>query len=68
MSAKNDIQPSGEKLRRAVKWLSEMTQACPDKSRQAIISEAVVRFDLSPKEGQFLSSKFGDSAGAENPK
>ncbi len=61
MAAANDIQPSGEKMRQAVKWLSEMTQTYPDKSRQEIIREAEVRFDLSPRESEFLSSKFGDT-------
>ena len=67
MSVSGDVQPSGEKMRNAVKWLSEMTQAYPDKSRQDIINEAETRFDLSPKESQFLSSKFGDSVDQETP-
>ena len=66
MSAAKDIQPSGEKMRKAVKWLSDMTQNCPGKSRQEIIREAEIRFDLSPKESHFLSSKFGGSEEEES--
>ncbi|MGB9711789.1 MAG: hypothetical protein ACP5J5_00735 [Dissulfurimicrobium sp.] len=52
------IQPHGEKMRKAVKWMSEMINEHPDKDRREIILEAELRFDLSPSECEFLNKKF----------
>ncbi len=48
------IQPQGEDIRRAVKWLSEERVAFPDKKINELISEAGRKFDLSPLEEEFL--------------
>ncbi len=53
-----ELLPEGDKLRKAVKWLSEMVKEHPEKSRKEIILDAEVRFDLSPKECEFLQKKF----------
>lgn len=53
-----DMLPEGEKLRKAVKWLSEMVREYPEKTRKEIILEAEVKFDLSPKECEFLQKRF----------
>ena len=53
-----DLLPEGESIRKAVKWISETTKAYPEKNRQEIIHEAELRFDLSPKECEFLFRKF----------
>ncbi|HID97902.1 MAG TPA: hypothetical protein EYP57_06920 [Thermodesulfobacteriaceae bacterium] len=52
------LQPHGENLRKAIKWISEMVQVHPERGRKEIIYEAEIRFDLSPKECQFLNEKF----------
>jgi hypothetical protein len=52
-----DLQPGGEKIRQAVRWVAEMVNSHPEKSRQDILREAEVRFDLSPKECAFLDRK-----------
>jgi hypothetical protein len=49
------IQPEGEDLRKAVKWISSEREADPNKAVSSLISEAAVKFDLSPKDAQFLS-------------
>ena len=49
-----NIMPEGEGIRRAVKWVSSERTENPDKSVQALINEAVLRFDLSPKDAEFL--------------
>ena len=54
MSSVNEIMPSGDKMKKTVCWISEMIQAHPEKTRQQIISEAEIRFDLSPKECDFI--------------
>ncbi len=50
-----DLLPQGEKIRRAVKWISEITKEHPEKSRRDIVLEAERRFDLSPKDCEFLN-------------
>lgn len=53
-----DLLPTGEKLRKAVVWISEMCMEHPEKTRKEIIFEAERTFDLSPKECDFLNRKF----------
>jgi hypothetical protein len=57
-----NIQPEGEKLRRAVKWISEQIQQRGEVQRRKIIEEAVIRFDLSPKDSEFVVREFGEVA------
>lgn len=57
MSAVDEILPSGDKMKKTLYWISEMLQTHPEKSRQQIISEAEMRFDLSPKECDFIDRK-----------
>jgi hypothetical protein len=45
-----DILPEGEDLRRAVRWISG--------SLQALLQEAIFKFDLSPKDAEFLIGFF----------
>ncbi len=48
------IQPEGEDLRKAVKWISEMRREEPDKSLTRLVEEAGAKFDLPPKDQEFL--------------
>jgi hypothetical protein len=48
--------PEGEAIRKAIKWISGELQKDPKKSLQQLSSDAVLRFDLSPKEAEFLSN------------
>ena len=48
------VQPEGEEIRKAVKWVSEERQFEPGKSLDKIVEEACIKFDLSPKEAEFL--------------
>lgn len=48
------IQPEGEEIRKAVKWVSEERQFEPGKDLNKIIEEACIKFNLSPKEAEFL--------------
>ncbi|MBU0485574.1 MAG: hypothetical protein KKB30_13800 [Proteobacteria bacterium] len=58
MSSVEEIQPTGDKMRKAICWISETIQANPEKTRTTVIREAETRFDLSPKECDFLNNKF----------
>ena len=48
------VQPEGEDLRRAVKWLSEERKFNPDAKLSKLIGEACLKFDLSPMDAEYL--------------
>ena len=48
------IQPSGEDLRKAVKWVSEERQFNQGKDLKTLVEAACMKFDLSPKDADFL--------------
>jgi len=51
----HDLLPEGEELRRAVKWVSAHLQENPNLPAHKLVQEAVFKFDLSPKDAEFLS-------------
>jgi hypothetical protein len=54
------VMPEGKAVSRAVKWISGELQEDPNKSIQILINDAVLHFDLSPKEAEFLSEFYRD--------
>ncbi len=48
------ILPEGEQLRRAIKWISDERLDKPGASLSALIQEACLKFDLPPKDAEFL--------------
>ena len=48
------IQPKGQKVRQAVKWISEKCREDEGTEFGVLIEEASLRFNLSPKEEIFL--------------
>ena len=58
MTETDNIQPEGEKLRKAIRWMSDIIQNQPDKKRSDVLRDAQMRFDLSPKECEFLDKEF----------
>lgn len=50
----HDLLPDGEDLRRAVKWVSGNLQDNPDQPVQPLVREAIFKFDLSPRDAEFL--------------
>ena len=55
------IQPKGEKVRQAVKWISEKMQYEKGSSIVQLIPEAAARFNLSPKDEEFLITFYESS-------
>ena len=49
------IQPEGEDLRKAVRWVSEERKFSPEKNLKQLVEEAGLKFDLSPKDQEFLA-------------
>jgi hypothetical protein len=54
----HDLLPDGEDLRRAVKWVSGNLQENPDRLVQPLVQEAIFKFDLSPRDAEFLIEFF----------
>ena len=48
------IQPKGEDLRKAVKWVSDERKYNQEKELKALIEEACLKFNLSPMDADFL--------------
>jgi hypothetical protein len=57
------IQPKGEKLRRAVKWISENRKEVECKPIPSLIQQASARFNLSPQDEEFLVSFYREECG-----
>ncbi len=51
-------QPHGEKLRKAIKWISETQLEHPEIKRREVIQQAQIRFNLSPRDCEFLNKNF----------
>ena len=48
------IIPKGESLKQAIKWISAERQEDETKNLSRLIQNAAFRFNLSPKEEEFL--------------
>ena len=57
------IQPEGEPLRNAVKWISEQRQEGRSDDKQ-LVAAAALKFNLSPKEANYLQRFLKEGAGA----
>jgi hypothetical protein len=57
------IQPEGEKLRKAVRWIAEEEKAGSAKTRQQLIEAACLKFNLTPMEAEYLTRSFKDITG-----
>ena len=51
-----NIQPEGEHLRKAVKWISEERKYGPQTKISKLIEEACLKFNLSPMEAEYLKN------------
>ena len=48
------LLPEGEELRRAIKWISSRLTEDSDLGLAPLLQEAIFKFDLSPKDAEFL--------------
>ena len=48
------IIPENEQVRRAVKWISDQLKEDEHLSKNRLINEAILRFDLNPSQAVFL--------------
>ena len=52
------VQPEGEDLRKAVKWISDERQYGDPRTLLKLIEEASLKFDLSPMDADYLLNFF----------
>lgn len=57
------IQPEGEILRKAVEWISEEHKENDQKKIIMLIQTAASKFNLSPKDEEFLMAFYSDGSG-----
>ncbi len=55
------ILPEGEELRKAVTWISEERQTDPEANLAKLIQSACMKFDLSPKDAEFLAQFYKEN-------
>jgi len=62
MGCDSRLPTGSDKMKKAIRWMSEELLAHPQKKRNTVIKDAEIRFDLSPAECEFLSKNFSESA------
>ncbi len=55
---KTSIHPPGDKMQKAIKEFSELLENQPELDRGKLLEKVVRKFDLSPKECDFLERHF----------
>ncbi len=56
------IMPKGDKLRQAIKWISENLKEDAKASIPLLIEKAALQFNLSPKDEVFLVSFYKEKS------
>ena len=59
------VMPREELVRRALKHISERRQACPELSFDALLDEASLRFNLSPRDQEALERLYREQTGGD---
>jgi hypothetical protein len=50
------LQPDGEDIRKAIKWISEERKYNPEAKPIKLVEEACLKYDLSPKDAEYLTN------------
>jgi len=56
------VMPDSEHVQKAIKWISTNLEEKDNQPIQPLIEKAVFKFDLSPKDTEFLMNFFRDRA------
>ncbi len=56
--SQNSIHPPGDKIKKAIKELSELALNSPEKTRWQLLQLVELKYDLSPQECEFLNNHF----------
>ena len=57
------IMPKSDPIKKAVAWVAEQRQENPEINPQKVAQEAILKFDLSPLEAEFLCKFVAGKAG-----
>lgn len=57
----SNIQPEGESMRRAIRFVSDALRDDPDRALGPVIDEASLRFDLDPKQAAYLTNFYREA-------
>ena len=57
------VMPEGAAVRKAVQWISKMREENADRPLAHLIEQACMRYNLSPKDGDFLHRFFTEQPG-----
>jgi hypothetical protein len=60
------IEPEGEAIRKATKWISGERLANPGANLAGLVEKACIQFDLSPSDAEFLMRFFAKKDKAED--
>jgi hypothetical protein len=63
----SSILPEGTTIRKAVQWVSKLREE-GNATLSTLIEEACVRFNLSPKDSDFLHRFFSEGKGSKTQK
>lgn len=55
------IMPQHELIKKAIAWIADMIEQNQDQSISMLLEEAAVRFNLSPKDCEFLKRFYTES-------
>ncbi len=57
------VMPEGAAVRKAVQWISKMREENANLALPHLIEQACMRYNLSPKDGEFLHRFFTEEPG-----
>ena len=63
----SSLMPEGAAIRKAVQWISKMREG-KNTPLATLVDEACVRFNLSPKDSEFLNRFFTEGEKSKVPK
>ncbi|HOC58516.1 MAG: hypothetical protein KBA28_02940 [Syntrophaceae bacterium] len=55
------VMPESENMQKAIKWISDSLEDSTNQPLHMLIEKAVFKFDLSPKDTEFLMGFFRNS-------
>lgn len=68
MSGDTPLSSRSDKLKNAITWVSEAMRANPELNRNKVLNDALLRYDLSPADCEFLLKHFSGQGGCSETK
>ncbi len=62
MSSQHPTQGTGDKTKQALAELCQLCEKHPETTRQTLLRQVEVKYDLTPKECEFLNRNFDKTA------